>query len=329
MAHHILPVRALLLILLLLSACAPREWPSGPATGTPALLPDAVVARDTARLPLKSWLPEGEPRVVALALHGLSDYSGLFLEEAAAQLTAGGVALYAYDQRGFGAAPGRGLWAGTETLVNDARATLALLRERHPGLPLVILGESMGGAIALLAGEGAADRVVLFAPALWSRDAMGPGLAGALWLVAHTVPRLTVPNSGPGFTPSDNTEALRRLGRDPLALRAIPIEVLWGVTNLMDTAVGSLPDCCGVPTLVLLGAKDDIVPQRPVRHALRAVPPAAPLTVGRYANGYHLLLRDSIRTVVLADLLAWVDNPSGALPSGADEVGQAWLAGRR
>ncbi|WP_431282673.1 alpha/beta fold hydrolase [Humitalea sp. 24SJ18S-53] len=320
-------MRALLLLLVLVGACSPREWPAGPVTGSPRLMPDAVVAADDARLPLASWPPEGAPRAVVLALHGLGDHSGLFLEEAAPLLTAGGVALYAYDQRGFGAAPGRGLWAGTRTLTDDARDTLALLRARHPGLPLVLLGESMGGAIALLAGEGAADRVILLAPALWNRDAMGRGLSGVLWLAAHTIPTVGFENSAPGYVASDNTAALRRLSRDPLTLRTTRVEVLWGVTNLMDQAVGTLPACCSVPTLVLLGAKDSIVPQGPVRRALRSVPDGAALTVARYQDGYHLLLRDSIRGVVMADLLDWIVDPAAPLPSGADAAGRAWLAG--
>jgi len=311
-----------LALCLLLAGCAPREWPAGPVTGDTELASHAVMAPDGARLPLRTWAAKGQPHAVILALHGLNDYSGQFLEDAAPLLTAGGVVLYAYDQRGFGAAPDRGLWPGAETLVADARDTIAVLRARHPGLPLVLLGESMGGAIALLAGEGVADRVVLVAPALWSRDAMGSVLSGLLWLAAHTLPKLGLENSAPGFRASDNDAALRRLGRDPLVLHSTRVEVLWGVTNLMDAAVAALPQCCATPTLVLVGAHDQIVPQTPVRRALRG----ARLTVGRYEEGYHLLLRDSIREKVVADILAWIAQPGAGLPSGADAAGRVWLS---
>ncbi|PZW46597.1 alpha-beta hydrolase superfamily lysophospholipase [Humitalea rosea] len=307
---------------LALSACAPREWPAGPATGSAHLATDAVLAPDGARLPMHAWPAEGQPRAVVLALHGLNDHSGLFLEDAGPLLAEAGIALYAYDQRGFGAAPDRGLWAGVDTLVDDARSAIALLRTRHPGLPLVLMGESMGGAVALLAGEGLADRVVLLAPALWNREAMGPALSGLLWFAAHTLPILGFQNSAPGYRASDNDAALRRMGRDPLVLHTTRVEVLWGVTNLMDAAVASLPACCQTPTLVLVGAKDQIVPQIPVRRALRGTR----LTVARYEEGYHLLLRDSIRDTVAQDLLAWIAAPGAALPSGADAAGRAWLS---
>ena len=54
-----------------------------------------------------------------LALHGFNDYSNAF--DAPAKLWAKqGIATYAYDQRGFGGAPGRGLWPGSEALATDA-----------------------------------------------------------------------------------------------------------------------------------------------------------------------------------------------------------------
>jgi len=60
---------------------------------------------------------------------------------------------YAYDQRGFGKSPTRGRWPGTDTLVEDARAVAALLHERYPDLPIYVVGESMGGALALVAAD--------------------------------------------------------------------------------------------------------------------------------------------------------------------------------
>ena len=82
----------------------------------------AVRRRATApRLPLRRWLPEGKPRAVVLALHGFNDYSNAFAD-AGPVFAAHGIALYAYDQRGFGAAPAPGRWPGSRRLVDDALA---------------------------------------------------------------------------------------------------------------------------------------------------------------------------------------------------------------
>src|SRR5712671_3973249 len=74
---------------------------------SPQLAGDRLVAADGATLPLRRWLPEGRPRAVVLALHGFNDYSNAFAG-AGAGWAKNGIATYAYDQRGFGAAPGRG-----------------------------------------------------------------------------------------------------------------------------------------------------------------------------------------------------------------------------
>ena len=89
----------------------------------------------------------GIPRAVILALHGFNDYSNAFAAPGAAWARLG-IATYAYDQRGFGAAPARGRWAGGRVFAEDATTAACLLRQRHPGVPLYLLGESMGGGRA-------------------------------------------------------------------------------------------------------------------------------------------------------------------------------------
>jgi alpha-beta hydrolase superfamily lysophospholipase len=140
------------------AGCTPRLIPMGPAIGEPSLADDALVMADGARLPLRKWLPERGAPVHAsiLALHGFNEYARSFAEDFAPLFTRAGVAVYAYDQRGFGEAPGRGLWAGTRILAEDLATASRLVRARHPGTPLYLLGESMGGAVVLAAISGAA-----------------------------------------------------------------------------------------------------------------------------------------------------------------------------
>jgi alpha-beta hydrolase superfamily lysophospholipase len=165
--------------MLLLAACTPVVIPAGPVVTMPAVTDAALVMPDGARLPLHRWLPDGPPRAVLLALHGFNDAAGNFMAESVAAFTAAGIAVYAYDQRGFGAAPHPGIWAGAASLAADATEAARLVRARHPGVKLVMLGESMGGAVLVLAATGAApppaDGYVLMAPAFWGRaDMPGP-----------------------------------------------------------------------------------------------------------------------------------------------------------
>ncbi|RYI33778.1 MAG: alpha/beta fold hydrolase [Acetobacteraceae bacterium] len=138
-------------LVLLLTGCTPVVIPAGPAAVAPQVATESLLMPDGARLPYRSWLPAGRPKAVLLVLHGFGDYSRNAFQIPAEIFVAQGIAVYAYDQRGFGAAPHRGYWAGGETLAADATTVTRALQALHPQVPVFLLGESMGAAVALLA----------------------------------------------------------------------------------------------------------------------------------------------------------------------------------
>ncbi len=317
-----------LLLLALLAGCAtPQVQPRGERPTAPRLEAGRVVTADGAALPLSVWRPEGGPRAVVLALHGFNDYRRAF-DAVGAHLAARGFVTYAYDQRGFGATAHRGVWPGVEVLVDDAGTAAALLHRQHPGRPVFLLGESMGGAVAmsLLADTpGAADGAVLVAPAVWGRSTMNPLQRAALWLAAHTFPGMRLSARGLDITPSDNQPMLQALRADPLVLKDARADALWGMANLMDRALAAAPGL-GTPTLVLYGARDEIIPRAPTCRMLADLPAQARVAV--YPDGYHMLTRDLGSETVLKDLAAWLADPAAPLPSGHDAQGRAALCGQ-
>ena len=148
-----LPRAALLLITLLAAACAPRVEGLGPAVQSPAIVEGGFEMADGFLLPADTALPEEEPEAVLLALHGFNDYRNTFAMPGA-WWAKRGVTTYAVDQRGFGDHEHAGLWAGHERMARDARTAAAVIAARHPGAPLYLLGESMGGAVAMVARQG-------------------------------------------------------------------------------------------------------------------------------------------------------------------------------
>lgn len=320
----VLLLAGLLLAGLLQAACAPRLAPPGPGATEPLLAAETVVAADGLALPLRSWLPDGEPSAVMLALHGFNDYSRAF-EEPARYWAKRGIAVYAYDQRGFGEAPHTGLWPGYQALLDDLQAVAGLLAARHPGKPLYLLGESMGAAVIIAAAAEQrplpAAGLILTAPAVWGRQAMPFYQRWTLWLAERLVPGMTVTGRGLDIQASDNIEMLRGLGRDPLVIKETRIDTIAGLVDLMGRA-GAASHALGRPTLLLYGEKDEVIPPEPLFAFLREALAGGPgeLQPALYANGWHLLLRDLEARVVWDDILHWMKDREGPLPSGADRL---------
>lgn len=295
------------------SPAAPQ--PAGPVPEEMLVMPDG------ARLPLRIWRPEGAPRFVVLALHGLGDHGGNFLMEGGPLLNAGGALVYAYDQRGFGWTATRGYWPGADALVADAQEALRLVRARHPGLPVFLLGESMGGAVVLAMGPVEVSGIILSSPGLWGGRYLHGFLRTLVEVGAQALGPLALPASAPNITASDNRAALLRFSRDPLTLREVRIDMVGGVVELMDRAVAALPTCCrAVPTLVMVGGKDQVVPIEIARRALRD---ARVPRVALYPEGWHLLLRDAVRDQVARDVLAFMEAPN--TPTPREAAGRAWI----
>jgi alpha-beta hydrolase superfamily lysophospholipase len=301
----------------------PRFEPAGPPVIPPRLSGDRLVMPDGAELPLRSWLPAGNPRVVLIAVHGMNDYSNAF-DAAGKQLSQAGIATYAYDQRGFGEAPHAGKWAGMQTLAGDLKTVRAVIGARHPGLPVYVLGESMGGAVAIVARSSPdpllTDGLVLVAPAVWGRANMNLFEKVALFLTAHTVPWMHLSAEGLKITPSDNVEMLRALSRDPLVIKKTRVDAVWGMVDLMDAAYDRAHLLHG-PVLMLYGKNDEIIPKEPSFVVMRALKPNG-ARIAYYDKGYHMLLRDLQGPVVVADIAAWIADRGAKLPSGAEEAAE-------
>src|SRR2546423_1814737 len=80
------------------------------------------------------------PFAAVVALHGMSDYSNA-LAMPAPWWAEHGITTYAYDQRGFGRSPPLGIWPGNAVLRRDLADFVEVVKTRHPGLPVYVLGE--------------------------------------------------------------------------------------------------------------------------------------------------------------------------------------------
>lgn len=303
------------MLVAMLGGCAPQVQQYGPVTVMPALTSDTFVTADGMRLPLWIWHAEGEERAVIVALHGFNDYRRTF-RMAAPWWASRGITTYAYDQRGFGAAPRPGIWGGATAMAADARDFVAVVRARHPQAPVYLLGNSMGGAVAILVLGGdappAVDGAILVAPAVWGGQAMNPFFRFGLWLAAHVTPAKIVTGRGLKRTPSDNIDMLRELGRDPLIIKQTRVDTLYGLVGLMGAGYETAARI-KAPLLILYGERDEIVPAAPVRAMARRL--SAPNCLLVYPDGYHMLLRSLDAETAWRDIAAWISGPETPPPS--------------
>lgn len=138
-----------------------QQTPSQPAsTGyssdpTSLLYKQSAASTSKQAAPCRSWVnPNEKPIAALLCIHGLGLQSNSY-EFFGTEQSKRGLAVYAIDVRGFGSwmkAGGKGNVNFDEAL-SDIKQACESIRAANPGIPLYILGESMGGAIALRAAS--------------------------------------------------------------------------------------------------------------------------------------------------------------------------------
>ena len=312
---------ALISVLMAYSAISSQAFAADKTTPTKLLASSLTQfnTTDGSTLAARVWNCS-KPQHIVLGVHGFNDYSKSF-ERLAQHLVAETQAkVYAYDQRGFGANPQPGVWPGSEELINNLRHIAAQLRERYPGLPLTVIGESMGGAVVLVAaGETpglAADQLILKAPAVWGAQSMPFYQRLSLYTMNLIAPDMSFTGRGLsslGIRPTDDPEVSRDLSRDPLVIKATRVSSLAGVTELMGRAQTqtNLPS---QRTLVLYGLRDKIIPPQPVCDWLTnlnsATPAALKAEVIVYKEGWHMLTRQLSARETMEDIAHWIQKIS-------------------
>ncbi|HVY89507.1 MAG TPA: alpha/beta fold hydrolase [Hyphomonadaceae bacterium] len=279
----------------------------------PALTNDAVVLCDLVSVPAK-------PQVVIIAVHGMNDYAGAF-KAAGKYWSDHGAVVYAYDQRSFGRSPGWMIWPDPEVMRKDLATAVQIARRMHPNAKIAVVGESMGASVAITAfaerPPPGADALILSGPGLYGWGVLPWTYSVSLWASAHVRPGwIVVPPKEVHITATDNNEKLREMWFDPNVQKTNRIDSVYGVVSIMEDAdakISQLPP--SVPTLLLYGAHDQVIPPEGVERAARKLPPH--VRTAYYAKGYHMLMNDLQAETVWKDVLAFVEDPKAPLPSKA------------
>lgn len=214
-------------------------------------------AADGTELFTRSVTPEGR-RATVVVVPGLAEHGGRY-DHVARQYAEAGLAVRITDLRGFGRSSGARAFVETfDDYTDDLVADLEGAREE--GGPVVLHGHSMGGLVALryaLSDRPPPDLLVLTGPSLDARIPVAK--RAAAHLLARLMPRFTMPNQLDGS----------QLARDPAVGEAYFADQLVHTrttarlgSELLKAMAATRPSIASldVPTLVLHGAADTIVP---------------------------------------------------------------------
>lgn len=301
-----------------------------------------VAARDGTAIFVRSFAPAQPstetPRAIVLIAHGMAEHSARYARLAEV-LTSHRYCVYASDHRGHGhtaAGPADlGHFAddnGFRTVVSDLHEVLDAVRARHRGLPVFLLGHSMGSYIS----RGLAYR--------WGDSLSGLMLSGTthdhplayqglrLTIVAaerarlgkrgHSpvIARLTFEAFNQTFAP--NRTACDWLSRDAAEVDRYIDDPLCGfpcTTQLWWDVLGGMASMCkpqnlrrmprALPIYVMAGACDPVNNKLAGIRKLQAAFEAAGLesvTCRVYPEARHELFNESNRNEITADLVAWL-----------------------
>jgi len=266
---------------------------------------------DGLALALSEW-SVAAPRGLVVVVHGLGEHAARYGHVAAA-LNAAGWSVFAHDQRGHGRSGGlRGTLPRADALLED----LALVLDHAPetGGPRVLLGHSMGGAVAArFVAEALAPH-----PASWSRPVQGlalssPALAARLsawqrWQLAigeRLLPDLAQRN---GIDPrglSHDEAAVAAYVADPLVHDRISARLARFILDAGEHVRAAAPRWA-LPTLLMWGGADRVVDPAGSRAFAAAAPPGV-VSAWEFEAMRHEIFNETEREGVLMRLVQWLD----------------------
>ncbi|XP_070319581.1 monoglyceride lipase isoform X3 [Odocoileus virginianus] len=184
---------------------APEDPFTMPEERSPRLTPQNVPYQDLPHLVnadgqylfCRYWKPSGAPRALAFVSHGAGEHCGRY-DELAQMLVGLGLLVFAHDHVGHGQSEGeRMVVSDFHVFVRDVLQHVDAMQKDHPGLPVFLLGHSMGGAISILTAAerpGHFSGMVLISPLVVAN----PDSATLFKVFAAKVLNLVLPNMSLG-----------------------------------------------------------------------------------------------------------------------------------
>jgi alpha-beta hydrolase superfamily lysophospholipase len=262
---------------------------------------------DGQTLSLRRLPAAGRLRGVVVLVHGLGEHAGRY-QALTERLHEWGFAVWAHDHHGHGESSGaRGGLPSELRLVDDLALVIDDARRENPGLPLVLLGHSLGGLVAaslVSRGVRPVDGLVLSSPGL------DPGLNGfqkaLLAVLPRIAPTLRVGNGLDDNFLSHDRAVVQAYRDDPLTHDRIGgrlARFLAHEGRKVQQSAAHWP----VPTLLVYAGDDRLVVPAASRAFAQAAVPSGMVEAECFETLYHEIFNELNAAPVFAALQRWLD----------------------
>lgn len=301
---------------------------------------DWLETDDGMRLWVWHWPPPNRPRAVLQILHGVAEHAGRY--EAFAR-AADYCAVFAHDQRGHGrsrqsAANNNdyallGLQGGWAAALEDIRRVTAMARQAYPGLPVFLLGHSMGSfmlqdfmagdtetyqGFIIMGSDGPPDMLVQLGRILGRLERARIGPAGRSWLLDRmsfdVFNRPFKPNRTDFDWLSRDEKEVDLFIADPYCGGIVPVQTMLDIADCLprltySTHLARLPR--SKPVLIISGDRDPVGhmgrgPRQLYEIYRRIGMKDVSLTL--YPGGRHEILHETNRDEVAQDIFSWIES---------------------
>lgn len=245
---------------------------------------------------------------VVLITHGIAEHCGRY-DHVAQSLVEAGYSVVSFDLRGHGKSSGKRNYTNAfQDYLNDLQDVLERTQRGFSGLPLFLLGHSMGGEIVTLFSierNPEVKGILLSGPSVKISDDLSPFLQKVSGLLSVILPKLPVLKLGSADISKD-PEVVKAYDEDPLNYRGgilarTGAEAL-GATKTISAHAGAI----SLPILIMHGELDKLADVKG-SEMLYAKVSSEDKTLKIYDGLYHEILNEPERDLVKADIITWLD----------------------
>jgi alpha-beta hydrolase superfamily lysophospholipase len=260
---------------------------------------------DGLKLFTRSWLPQTGAVGVVVIVHGFKSHSGLY-GWVAQGLVERRLAVHALDLRGHGKSDGERFYVEHfSDYVSDVAQLVSQAKERHPGLPVFLLGHSAGGVISCLYALEQQHQLAGLICESFAHQVPAPDIALTLLKgLSHVAPHAHVLNlKDEDF--SRDPAFVERMKADPLIVHTPGASQTIAEMIRADERLKRDFPLITLPVLILHGTADRAtLPQGSQRFYDTAG--SVDKTLKLYEGHYHDLLNDLDKERVMADIIEWL-----------------------